>query len=236
MRVSLGLFNTAVKTEISYFNTLPEKLQRFFTRYPPRPFKEYASESTLTTAENANPFIANKHPITKRYHTAKYSMRRQSDLWKIAYRHGIQDSLPPLANGKKFYQEKYDTKPLMKGVLRPKGAKYERERPLKEAKMKEALLHADEKIAELRGKVRINFYLKFFDFITNNNFHRKKLKTVLQRKLRRLNTLFDSVHDDLFSLYIFKWGMTYKKNENKNVEYSKTQLFCRNNNNRATSN
>ncbi|CAM9018171.1 unnamed protein product [Wickerhamomyces anomalus] len=155
MRVSLGLFNTAVKTEISYFNTLPEKLQRFFTRYPPRPFKEYASESTLTTAENANPFIANKHPITKRYHTAKYSMRRQSDLWKIAYRHGIQDSLPPLANGKKFYQEKYDTKPLMKGVLRPKGAKYERERPLKEAKMKEALLHADEKIAELRDLISI---------------------------------------------------------------------------------
>jgi len=155
MRATVGLFNTAVKTtesHISYFNTLPDKLQRFFTRYPPRPFKEYASKSTSTTAEDANPFIANKHPITLRYHDPKYSLRRQSDLWKLAYRYGIQDALPPLANGKKFYQEKYDTKPLMKGVLRPKGHKHERERPLKDARIKEALLHADEKIAEVRGK------------------------------------------------------------------------------------
>lgn len=209
MRVGLGLFNAAVKTDISYFETLPSKLQRFFTRYPPRPFKQYASESTLTTAENANPFIANKHPITKRYHTSKYSLRRQSDLWKIAYRHGIQDALPPLANGKKFYQEKFDTRKLMKGVLKPKGSKYDRERPLKDAKIKEALLHADEAIAELRGKVSIIYYLGNRSGIsTNISLFRKKLKTVLLRKLKKPNISFDFVYNEL-TLYIFKWRMTY---------------------------
>ncbi|CCH43457.1 54S ribosomal protein L25, mitochondrial [Wickerhamomyces ciferrii] len=161
MRPSVGLFHTAknVITQTidqsnpaSYFDTLPGKLKRFFERYPPRPFKEYASKSTLTNAPDANPFIANKHPVTQRYHTSKYSMRRQSDLWKLAYRFGIQDYLPPLQNGKKFYQEKYDSRPIMKGVLRPKGHKYERTAAERIAAREEAISKIDDVIAQHKSK------------------------------------------------------------------------------------
>lgn len=203
MRPTLGLLN-AVKTvnkDVSYFSTLPSKLQKFFTRYPPRPFKEYASRPVSTLDENANPFIANKHPITKRYHDPKFSMRRQSDLWKLAYRYGIQDALPPLGNGKKLYQDKYDNKKMMRGVLRPKGHKYDKERPIKDAQIKEALLHADEKIAERTGKVS-NLIINLILTITNNIF-RKHLNVVWLKEKKRQNISFDFVLINEFTNCIY---------------------------------
>lgn len=157
MRPSSSLFN-AVKSgvkvasdDIDYFAKLPVKLQAFFTRYPPVQFKTYSTKPTSTDAEDANPFLPNRHPVTNKTHNPKYSMRRQSDLWKLAYRFGVEDQLPVLQNNKIFYQEKYDANQFMKRTLRPKLARYERNKEERKQKTKDALAKADETILAVKG-------------------------------------------------------------------------------------
>lgn len=134
-----------------FFLQLPKPLAEFFTKYPPAPFRQYAEKSTSTDATDANPFIANRHPITKRLHDPIYSHRRQSDLYKAAYRYGITHLLPPLANGKKFYEDKYENKTPVRGSHRFKLSKAERKAPERKQEMADALAKADEIIAKARG-------------------------------------------------------------------------------------
>ncbi|GMG30094.1 unnamed protein product [Ambrosiozyma monospora] len=133
------------------FKKLPTKLQNFFTRYPPAPFKQYATKPTLTTAEDANPFLPNIHPVTNKLQEPIYSLRRQSDLFKLAYKFGIADLMPSLRNNKKFFQEKYDSKPVLRGVLRPKGHKWERTYAARKQKVADALAKVDDVLIEHRG-------------------------------------------------------------------------------------
>lgn len=133
------------------FQKLPFKLQRFFTRYPPSPFKTYAEETTSTLAEDANPFLYNRHPVTKKVHDPIYSMRRQSDLYKLAFKYGVADLLPNLNGNKKFFTEKYESKPALRGVLRPKGHKWERTMDQRKQKIKDAVANADDLIIAARG-------------------------------------------------------------------------------------
>ncbi|AMD19076.1 HBR175Cp [Eremothecium sinecaudum] len=130
-----------------YFDLLPTKLKTFFQKYPPS--ITYSSKPTLTTEINANPFLPNKNPTTGRYHDPKYSLRRMSDLYKLAYRYGLQDLLPP--SKKLFFEEKYEKKKMMRGVLLPKGTKHELRHESKVAKMQEAIKNADQYIAEVKG-------------------------------------------------------------------------------------
>lgn len=134
-----------------FFLQLPKPLAEFFARYPPTPFRQYADKSTFTDAADANPFVANRHPITKRLHDPIYSFRRQSDLYKTAYRYGITHLLPPLTNGKKFYEDKYENKTPVRGSHRFKLSKAERKAPERQKEMAEALAKADEVIAKARG-------------------------------------------------------------------------------------
>ncbi|ODV58812.1 mitochondrial 54S ribosomal protein mL59 ASCRUDRAFT_82470 [Ascoidea rubescens DSM 1968] len=131
------------------FDKLPPTLQRFFAKFPPTTIKKYSATPTSTRAEDANPFMPNKHPVTLRYHAPRYSLRQQSMIYKAAYRFGIQDLLPPMK--KKFYEEKYNNKKLMRGVLAPKGHKYDLAKPQKLAKIEESLAKMDEKIIEVKG-------------------------------------------------------------------------------------
>ncbi|KAH3665980.1 hypothetical protein OGAPHI_004169 [Ogataea philodendri] len=133
------------------FQKLPLKLRNFFTRYPPAPFREYASEQTVANAPNANPFIANRHPVTGKVQNPIYSLRRQSDLYKLAFKFGVADLMPSLQHNKKFYAEKFDTKPLLKGVLSPKGHKWERTFVERKQKIADAVAKVDEVIAEEKG-------------------------------------------------------------------------------------
>ncbi|KAH3680432.1 hypothetical protein WICMUC_000363 [Wickerhamomyces mucosus] len=150
---TLGLKQASSKViqEVSYFDKLPAVLQRFFTRYPPVQFHEYSKLPTLTTAPDANPFLPNKHPITGKTHNPKYSLRRQSVLWKLAYQHGVEDCLPNLQNNKIFYEEKYHANEFMRGQLRPKGSKYEKNKFDRKAKIAKAVEEADEKITSVKG-------------------------------------------------------------------------------------
>ncbi|AQZ09650.1 MRPL25 (YGR076C) [Zygosaccharomyces parabailii] len=129
------------------FDLLPSQLKNFFKKYPPS--IQYAAESTSTHAINANPFLPNKHPVTGCYHEPKYSLRRMSDLYKLASLYGVQVLLPP--KNKMFFEEKYANKKMMKGVLLPKGHKHELMHDEKMAKMAEAIKNADKYIMEVKG-------------------------------------------------------------------------------------
>lgn len=129
------------------FDMLPSQLKGFFKRYPPS--IQYLTEPTSTYAINANPFLPNKHPVTGRYHEPKYSLRRMSELYKLASLYGVQELLPP--RNKTFFEEKYANKKMMKGVLLPKGHKHELLHDEKMAKMAEAIKNADKYIMEVKG-------------------------------------------------------------------------------------
>lgn len=129
------------------FDLLPSQLRNFFKKYPPS--IQYASKPTSTHAIDANPFLPNKHPVTNRYHDPKYSLRRMSDLYKMASLYGVQELLPP--RNKMFFEEKYNNKKMMKGVLMPKGHKHELVHDEKMAKMADAIRNADRYILEVKG-------------------------------------------------------------------------------------
>lgn len=135
----------------SYFATLPINLQNFFKKYPPPPFASYSDKPTLTNAQDANPFLPNKHPITKRYNSPKYSLRRQSDLYKAAYRFGVTQLMPTLLNNKKFYEQKHETKTPPRGATAFKLTKGERTKASRKEEVDMAISRADEIIAEARG-------------------------------------------------------------------------------------
>lgn len=141
----------AVPQGNAFFLQLPKPLADFFSKYPPAPFRQYSDKSTSTDAADANPFIANRHPVTKRLHDPIYSHRRQSDLYKAAYRYGITHLLPQLANGKKFYEDKYENKTPVRGSHRFKLSKAERKAPERQKEMADALAKADETILKARG-------------------------------------------------------------------------------------
>lgn len=104
--------------------TLPPKLLRFFARYPPPAISQtILQHSSTTTALNTsssdpnasheesvspptsalsellNPFQCQKHPVTGNRHDPLYSLRRQSDLVKIARANGLEEFLPFTAKG-----------------------------------------------------------------------------------------------------------------------------------------
>lgn len=133
------------------FSMLPLRLSNFFKKYPPSPFASYAEKPTITNAADANPFLPNKHPITNKWHKPKYSLRRQADLFKEAYRFGIEHLLPRLGNNKTLYEQRYETKSPVRGSVEFKLSKGERVREKRAAEVDEALAKADDVIAEASG-------------------------------------------------------------------------------------
>lgn len=130
-----------------YFEQLPKKLKDFFYKYPPS--VKYAVKPTSTHALDANPFLANKHPVTGKYHGAKYSARRMSDIYKLAYRFGVQDLLPQ--TNKQFFEEKYNNKKFMRGILTPKGHKHELNMEERMKRKAEGIANAEKILAEVKG-------------------------------------------------------------------------------------
>lgn len=131
------------------FTKLPQKLHNFFIKYPPRPFASYSEKPSTIADPNLNPFLPNKNPETGRWHGAKYSLRRSADLFKLARKFGLETLLPPIPH-RKFYEDKYDNKNWMRGVLSQKKQKWEREFPDKLASRQEALAKMDETIIAAR--------------------------------------------------------------------------------------
>ncbi|KAL8942055.1 MAG: hypothetical protein Q9216_001867, partial [Gyalolechia sp. 2 TL-2023] len=113
---------------IKVAQTLPEKLLKFFARYPPilrpaitqqdaeassiarsvkAPLPNSHADNTLESktqmplapSEHPNPFKFHKHPETGRWHDPVYSLRRQADLVKLARVNGVEDLLPYTTKG-----------------------------------------------------------------------------------------------------------------------------------------
>lgn len=141
-----------VTNEINpFFAHLPKNLANFFKRYPPPPYHKYSDRPTTSDADDMNPFLPSKHPVTKRWCAPKYSLRRQSDLFKTAYRFGISHLLPTLLNNKKFYEDKHQNKTPVRGSLSFKLSKGERTKESRKAEVDEAVANMDEIIAKHRG-------------------------------------------------------------------------------------
>lgn len=134
------------------FSKLPQKLHNFFIKYPPRPLAQYSEQPSITTDPLKNPFLPNKNPENNRWHGPQFSLRRLADLYKMARKFGVHELLPPLR--RKFYEEKYDNKKWMRGVLNPKKAAWERALPAKLEARNAAIENMDQTIIEIRPKYK----------------------------------------------------------------------------------
>ena len=109
----------ATETYVKLAQSLPPRLIRFFTRYPPASVQRSSIATTLTTslstsssdpstdqventisteppkpARTLNPFKPRKHPVTGSWHGPVFSLRQQADLVKLARNHGVEELLP----------------------------------------------------------------------------------------------------------------------------------------------
>ncbi|KAK9460617.1 mitochondrial 54S ribosomal protein mL59 [Lipomyces oligophaga] len=134
---------------LSVFDTLPRPLSNFFKRYPPRQIQKYSSKIVPVDDPTQNPFLPTFNPATNAYRDPVYSLRRQSDLYKMALKFDIQDMLPPIQ--KRFGEEKKRLKPIMRGVKYPKGTVAMRTRQDRIEKREKAIANMDEIIAKVKG-------------------------------------------------------------------------------------
>ncbi|KAL3423748.1 hypothetical protein PVAG01_05495 [Phlyctema vagabunda] len=101
-------------------NALPTRLTRFFARYPPAAILPEVNPPSQSPSDGAaplpttpgvlkqihpdafdqpNPFRAQKHAITGKWHDPTFSLRRQADLVKLAREHGVEELLPFTVKG-----------------------------------------------------------------------------------------------------------------------------------------
>ncbi|KUJ22477.1 uncharacterized protein LY89DRAFT_607087 [Mollisia scopiformis] len=107
---------TNTKKYLRLAQSLHPRLSRFFARYPPQailspsgttvpPSQDsiIASADHIPSQEDAsaspNPFKAQKHPVTGRWHDPVFSLRRQADLVKLARKYGVEELLPYTVKG-----------------------------------------------------------------------------------------------------------------------------------------
>lgn len=94
---------------IALARSLPPRLIKFFSKYPPRAIipaattpsshPESATPVPNHLADTPSPFKAHKFAITGRWHDPKFSLRRQAELVKLARQHGVEELLPYTAKG-----------------------------------------------------------------------------------------------------------------------------------------
>ncbi|KAI5204858.1 hypothetical protein E4T39_03347 [Aureobasidium subglaciale] len=99
--------------------SLPPRLLNFFKRYPPPALSQSTTGTTTiaantssadanantptaiaenavsgSTLEPANPFMPFKNPVTQRWQPASFSLRKQSEIIKLAIKHDVVSLLP----------------------------------------------------------------------------------------------------------------------------------------------
>lgn len=131
------------------FAKLPQKLHNFFIKYPPRPFATYLEKPSTLGDPLLNPFLPNKNTESGKWHEPKYSLRRSADLYKMAYKFGLQDLLPPIPH-KRFYEDKYNHRDWVRLVSTRKGTQKQLEAPAKRAARDEAVKNMNDIIIAAR--------------------------------------------------------------------------------------
>ena len=159
----------SAESYVKLAQSLPPRLLRFFSRYPPRlnsnPEKIPSSDPALNTSAPTflahnneqisshqvlepsslpNPFKCHKHPATGKWHDPVFSLRRQADLVKLARTHGVEELLPFTVKGTNYRIQKRAEQGLrVKGtgvMQKVKGHKWERMMRGKMIGRKEAML------------------------------------------------------------------------------------------------
>lgn len=112
-------------------NALPRPLLNFFKKHPPASQTQWAPITGSTDKSPRNPFHPHKNTTTLKFNEPRYSVRRQTDLVKMAREYGLDHLLPPRVDHKENLHPKADTP--MKGLIRWKGTKMERTRDARRA-------------------------------------------------------------------------------------------------------
>lgn len=106
---TIAAFNdimAAAEQYIQLAKALPLRLQRFFARYPPASILPAGAnpETTKTAYQELtpNPFSAQKHPVTGKWHDPVFSLRRQAELVKLARENGVEELLPKTVKGTEY--------------------------------------------------------------------------------------------------------------------------------------
>lgn len=159
----------SAESYVKLARSLPPRLLRFFSRYPPRPIsvpetipssnpsldtstplipgrnsEEALTQRVLEPSSLPNPFKCHKHPATGKWHDPVFSLRRQADLVKLARTHGVEELLPFTVKGTNYrIQKRAELGLRVKGTgveQKVKGHKWERMMRGKMAGRKEAML------------------------------------------------------------------------------------------------
>ncbi|KAK4220106.1 hypothetical protein QBC37DRAFT_393889 [Rhypophila decipiens] len=144
---------------------LPQRLLTFLARYPPATIlpAEADPEKSKTgyQQDTPNPFLAQKHPVTGRWHDPKYSLRRQAELVKIARQYGVEELLPytPKKTEERI-KKRVELGLRVKGTgvgQKVKGHKHERQLVSKMEKRREAMLEMPNLIREWKKTGKRNW-------------------------------------------------------------------------------
>ncbi|OLL26856.1 4-coumarate--CoA ligase-like 7 [Neolecta irregularis DAH-3] len=119
----------AQKAHLKAFQNLPTQLQYFFRRFPPN----LGTNATHKYPPGSNPFKSSHNHTTKKWNEPIYSLRRQSDLHKLALQHNVADLLPTMR------RQEIESK-VMKGTIRWKGRKAVNTRDERKERVKKALV------------------------------------------------------------------------------------------------
>jgi large subunit ribosomal protein L25 len=89
---------------IQLAKALPPRLQTFLARYPPPSILKHDPitgelPKTGYQQDTPNPFLYVKNQTTGKWRDPIYSMRRQSELVKLAREHGVEELLPTTVKG-----------------------------------------------------------------------------------------------------------------------------------------
>ena len=142
--------------------SLPPRLLRFFARYPPPAISSTSRTISLSPSTSSpnpnddqvetnipslpyqNPFQKKQHPVTGRWHDAKFSLRHQADICKMARQYGVEEHLPPSSKSSDArLQRRTEEGVRVKGTgigQRVKGHLYERTMKQRLNKRRQAML------------------------------------------------------------------------------------------------
>ena len=147
--------STESPTTPTSFSSSPSPTPSPWTSITPESQKALLSASPLADP-NYNPFLPWRNPVTGRWRGARYGLRRQADLCKMARKHGVEELLPWSPKLSWVKEEKKELKGLrVKGTgvgQRVKGHLWERTMKGRLQERREAMRAMPELIQEWKRR------------------------------------------------------------------------------------
>ena len=137
---------------VKLVSTLPRPLLNFFKRHPPASATQWMPQTIPGSIKPPprNPFHPTKNTVTGKYNEPIYSVRRQTDLTKLAKDHGLEHLLPRRVDHKEKVHATANSP--MRGLVRWKGTKMERTRSMRRDTIQVKLKAAKEVVRKRRNR------------------------------------------------------------------------------------